>query len=330
MTTTRHHSTRSARSFPGRARGAFARSVACLQAGVALLSAGSALAAGPGSGSADLSPLSAVTAGSSGSWSITYRAEEGFPHSTGGAVDVEVPAGWTPPTLTVGQPGQITVSSPHVSLVTILPPRTIRLIVGDSPFQKFNIGDSVVVVYGGSGAAAATASTAAPATASFHVYTDPNTGDGITTAEVSGGPLSVAVVPAAMASVRIENAAGAAIGAFAASADVDTTQLFLRGYDSFGNSLGLVNGAWGVAGGIGSVAPLSGSSVTLTITTAGSGSVSADAGGFSDATGSITVTAGAYIGLRFGAASAVVAGAGLPVTVEAVDSDGNVVVSGPM
>lgn len=330
MTTTRHHSTPPARAGRGleRARRALSR-FAAFSACAAALSSGHALAAGPGSGSADLSPATAVTAGSSGSWTVTYRAEEGFPHATGGAVDVEVPAGWTPPTLTVGQPGQVTVSSPHVSLVTILPPRTIRLIVGEAPSQKVNIGDSVAVVYGGSGGAAATASTSAPDTASFHVYTDPNTGDGITTAEVSGGPLSVPVVPGAMASVRIENAAGAAVGDIAASADEDTTRLYLRGYDGFGNSRGLVSGAWSVAGGIGSVSPPSGSSVTLALTTAGAGSVTADAGGFADATGSITVTSGAYAALRFAAAAAVVAGAALPVTVEAVDSDGNVIASGP-
>ena len=294
-----------------------------------MLSAVTAFAAGPGSGNAVLSPSASVTAGSSGSWVITYRAEEGFPHSTGGAVDVEVPAGWTLPMLTVGQPGQVTVSSPHVSSVTILPPRTIRLFVGDAPLQKFNIGDSVRVVYGGAGGAAATASTTAPATASFRVLSDPNVGDGITTAEISGGPLSVSVLPGALASVRIEDAAGSAVGAFTRSADEDTTQLFLRGYDGFGNSRGLVSATWSVSGGIGSVSPASGSSITLSLTTVGSGGVTAVAGSFSDATGSITVTPGAYTALQFSAPSAIVAGTGLSISADAVDGDGNVVTSGP-
>ncbi|HEU4723824.1 MAG TPA: hypothetical protein VFU59_00865, partial [Candidatus Eisenbacteria bacterium] len=329
MTTTLHSTQRTARPWPRRSRRALARLLACLHAGAALLAAGLAHAAGPGSGSAALSPLTAVTAGSSGSWVVTYRAEEGFPHATGGAVDIEIPAGWTPPTLTVGQPGQVTVSSPHVSSVTILPPRTIRLFVGEAPAQKFNIGDSVVVVYGGAGGAAATASSTAPATANFRVYTDPNVGDGITTGEVSGGPLALSVLPGPLASVRIEDATGAAVGAFTRSADADTTQLFLRGYDSFGNSLGPVAGAWNVVGGIGSVTPVSGTNVTLTLTTTGVGRVSADAGGFTDTTGNITVTSGAYAALEFGAASSTTAGGALAVSSSAVDADGNVVSSGP-
>src|SRR5580765_2649492 len=122
----------------------FARFLAMLAVVLALLAGASARAAGPGSGTAEIAPSGAAAAGSTGSWVITYRAEEGFPHNAfGGVVDVEVPAGWSPPTLTVGQPGEVTVSSPHVSSVVILPPRTIRMTVGNAPFQKFNIGDSI-------------------------------------------------------------------------------------------------------------------------------------------------------------------------------------------
>ncbi len=329
MITTHDHIARSARPPAWRVIRALAHSLAWLQAGAALLSSTPAVAAGPGSGAADLSPPTPVVAGATGSWVITYRAEEGFPHSNGGAVDVEIPAGWTPPTLVVNLPGEVTVVSPHVSSITILPPRTIRLIVGEAPFQKFNVGDSVRIVYGGGGGAGATASTAAPATALFHVFSDPNTGDGITTAEIAGGPLSVDLVPDALESVRIEDVAGNAIGGFTRSADEDTTQLYLRGYDPYGNPLGLVSGDWSVSGAVGSVSPLVGSSVTLQLTSAGTGSVFADVGGTTDATGTIVVTPGAYAALRFSVPGLAVAGAALPVSADAIDADGNVVTSGP-
>lgn len=328
MTTTHRHIARSARPPAWRAIRALALPFAWLQAGAAVLAGATALAAGPGSGTADLVPQIPVVAGTSGSWVITYRAEEGFPHSNGGVVDVEVPAGWTLPTLSVNQSGEVTVSSPHVSSVAVLPPRTIRVIVGDSPAQKFNIGDSVQVVYGGGGGAGASASTAAPATSLFHVYSDPNRGDGITTMEISGGPLSIDLVPDMLESVRIEDAAGNAVGGFTRSADEDTTQLFLRGYDQYGNPLGLVSGSWSVSGAIGSVSPLVGTSVTLALTTVGSGSVAADAGGTADATGSIAVTPGIYAALRFVAPGSATAGAGLSVSAEAVDADGNVITLG--
>ena len=329
MITTHDHIARSARPPAWRVIRALVHSLAWLQAGAALLSSTSALAAGPGSGAADLSPPTAVVAGATGSWVITYRAEEGFPHSNGGAVDVEVPADWTPPTLVANQPGEVTVSSPHVSSATIVPPRTIRLIVGEAPFQKFNVGDSVRIVYGGGGGAGVTASTTAPATALFHVYSDPNTGDGITTAEIAGGPLSVELVPDALESVRIEDAAGNAIGGFTRSADEDTTQLYLRGFDSYGNPLGLVSGDWSVSGTVGSVSPIAGSMVTLQLTSAGSGTVTADVGGTTDATGTIVVTPGAYVALRFSAPGSAGAGTALPVSADAIDADGNVVDSGP-
>ncbi|HET9950992.1 MAG TPA: hypothetical protein VFS09_04265 [Candidatus Eisenbacteria bacterium] len=307
------------------------KGLATLVAGFALLAAPSARAAGPGSGTADLSPTGNFVAGSSGSWVITYRAEEGFPHSTGGVLDVEVPAGWSIPTLAAGQPGEVTVSGPFVSGVSIVAPRTIRVLVGDAPAQKFNIGDSIQVVYGGGGAAGAVVSTVAPATSTFRVLSDPNAGDGITTAELTGGgSFALGVVPDALESVRIEDAAGVPVGALSLTADDDTTHLYLRGYDTYGNPLGLVSGAWSVSGGIGAVSAANATDVVLALTTAGSGSVAADVGGTNDATGSITVTHGAYAALRLSAPAAVTAGNSAAVTVEAVDADGNVVTSGPV
>ncbi|HSQ58858.1 MAG TPA: hypothetical protein VLT84_00250, partial [Acidobacteriota bacterium] len=291
------------------------------------LAPATARAVGPGSGNAVLSPASAVTAGSAGSWNLTYYASEGFPHSTGGYVEIEVPAGWTAPTLAAGQPGEVTAVGPHVSSVTIVAPRTIRLFIGDAPVAKFNAGDSVTVVYGGG--PGASAQTNAPANVTFPVRSDPNAGDGVALVPLDAGSPSVAVVPGPLASVRIEDGAGAPVGSFTRSADEDTTTLFLAGYDPFANPIGPVSGAWSVTGGIGSVAPSPGSSVVLALTTSGTGSVSAVAGGFADTTGTITVTPGSYASLAAAGGVSVAAGGAWPLGATALDADGNVVASGP-
>jgi uncharacterized repeat protein (TIGR01451 family) len=294
-----------------------------------LLLSGTANAAGPGSGIATIAPAGPVVAGSAGSWTLTYTAEENFPRNAfGGIVDFEIPAGWSVPTLTLGQEGQVTVTSPHVSDVSLVPPRTVRVRVGDAPNADFDAGMSFQLVYGGGGGAGAIASTAAPATVTFQVSSDPNAQDGINTVPLTNGSPTLDIVPDALESVRVEDAAGNPIGAFTRSADEDTTQLFLRGYDTYGNSLGLVSGAWSVLGGIGAVSPATGSSVTLALTTVGSGSVVADVGGTSDATGAIDVTPGAYVALAFSTPSAGTAGAAFAAAVDATDADGNVVTSG--
>lgn len=311
--------------FTARARAA----LIALFAASAAIASSTAFAAGPGSGNAALAPAASVPAGTAGSWVVTYYAAEAFPHGPGGYVEIEVPAGWTAPTLAAGQPGEVTVSSPHLNSVTIVPPRTIRLFIGDAPATKFDPGDSVRVVYGGGGGAGASSQTNAPANALFQVRSDPDASDGVTPVPLDAGSPSVAVVPGALASVRIEDGAGAPVGPFTRSADEDTTTLRLAGYDPFGNSVGPVSGAWSVSGGIGSVSPTSGSSVVLTLTTAGSGSVSADAGGFADTTGTLTVVPGAYAGVTASGAASAVAGGPWPLGATAVDADGNAVASGP-
>src|SRR2546426_11437609 len=53
--------------------------------------------AGPGSGTAAVSPASPVVAGSSGTWAITYVAGEDFDTLLGGAITIDIPVGWTAP-----------------------------------------------------------------------------------------------------------------------------------------------------------------------------------------------------------------------------------------
>ncbi len=73
-----------------------------------------------------------------------------------------------------------------------------------------------------------------------------------------------------------------------------TLLVHASGFDSDGNYIGDVSVNWSVSGGIGTVAPTSNSSTTLTAITVGSGVINADhATATDDATGTITITAGA-------------------------------------
>ncbi|HEY6221717.1 MAG TPA: hypothetical protein VIX13_04205, partial [Candidatus Eisenbacteria bacterium] len=74
--------------------------------------------AGPGSGTATIAPSSPVTAGSSGTWAITYVAAEDFGALLGGQITIEIPAGWTPPQSTnSAAPGYVQTALPdHVTL----------------------------------------------------------------------------------------------------------------------------------------------------------------------------------------------------------------------
>src|SRR5690349_15263909 len=173
----------------------FTRTLATLVAGLALLAAGSARAAGPGS--AGISPSASVAAGSTGSWVIFYTDPVGFPHNAfGGVVEIEIPAGWTPPTISPGQPGEVTATSPSVGSISIVPPRPIHLDVGAAAVAKFVAGDTLFVTYGGSGGAAATASTSAPDSSLFRVSSDADAQGGVTLIEATGSPLPIPVVPA--------------------------------------------------------------------------------------------------------------------------------------
>ncbi len=316
--------------FMARCRRLRRSSLASLAAFVFLSQAwtGAAMAA-PGSGTVSLAPSAPVAAGAAGSWTFVYTAAESFHPSNGGVVEIEIPVDWTPPTTTPGQPGEVTVTSPHLAGIAIVGGRTIQLLLGAGAAAKVTPGDSVAVIYGGAGPAAATPPTTAPTTSIFDVRSDPNTGDGATPVTLAAGSPSLQVVPGPVAELRIEDGAGVAVGAFTRSADEDTTTLHLSAYDAFGNALGPVSGTWSVGGGIGTAAPTIGASTILTLTTVGSGRVTAAYASLVDSTGAITVTPGAYAALGASLAAAGTAGAGLSLDAEAHDADGNRITSGP-
>src|SRR2546427_292167 len=130
--------------------------------------------AAPPSGPAAISPASPVTAGSSGTWAITYVAGEDFDTLLGGAITIDIPVGWTAPQNTDSTAaGYVRPSDPsHVTLV-LISGRTIQARLGALPATPFTAGDSVAVVYGfGGGGASAVADSVAPATATFLVSSD--------------------------------------------------------------------------------------------------------------------------------------------------------------
>ena len=92
---------------------------------------------------------------------------------------------------------------------------------------------------------------------------------------------------------RVVDAAIQIVADLSRTTDQDTTHLYLRGYDKYGNSARFVGGSWGLTGAIGSAAPPNGVGTVLTLTSLGSGFATADSGAWSDSTGAITVTHGA-------------------------------------
>ncbi|HEX7078744.1 MAG TPA: hypothetical protein VF363_09995 [Candidatus Eisenbacteria bacterium] len=301
--------------------------VAALAATLLALLPGAARA-GAGSGSASILPTNAVVAGSKGTWTITYVAAEDFAHPGGGILEIVVPAGWTPPQVASSSlPGYVAPSNAtYVESLTVSGQR-IRARLGGTPASKFTAGSVVSILYGqGGGPASATADTVAPATAVFAVTSDPlDTG---APASLASSP-SVSLIPGVVTRVKVVDATLTPVLALSRTTDQDTTHLYLRGYDKYGNSARFVEGAWSVTGGIGSTSPVNGAGTVLTLTTVGAGAVAADSGSWADSTGVVTVSAGAYATLAMTAAGTATAGSPFAATAEARDQDGNRVVSGP-
>ena len=289
----------------------------------------SALAnAAAGSGTATILPSGSVVAGKTGTWTVTYVAAENFaPHPTGGFIEIRVPTGWTPPQLvdsTVA--GWVKpANSTYVASITTSG-QAIRLRLG-TPSNQFTTNTAISVIYGrGGGPASARADTVAPATAVFQVLSDPQNLGALQ--PIASSP-SVPVVPDVVTHVQIVNAALQAVGDLSRTTDQDTTHLYLRGYDKYGNSARFVGGSWGATAAIGTVTPVNGVGTVLSLTGPGAGIATADSGAWSDSTGTITVTHGALARLAMASASAAVAGSTFVASVEAQDADGNRVTSGP-
>ncbi len=296
--------------------------------GASLLAIAPLATAAPGSGTAWISPAAAVVAGSQGAWSITYTAEEDFDAARGGKIALDLPAGWTAPQIADSTlAGYIRPESFALVDSVWVSGQTVTLHVGGPTSAPFQSGDSIRIVYGyGGGPASAVADSAAPHAAAFTVSSDP--GDTLGVAPISASP-SLAVVPDVVTSVRVVDLAMTPVDTFTRSADEDTTQLRLLGYDRFDNPSRLVAGNWSITGAIGSASPASGTGTVLTLTSAATGYAVGDSGAWADSTGLITVTHGAYSGLTLNADVIGTAGAPLGAYVAAVDADGNAITSGP-
>ena len=303
------------------------RAIASLALGFLLLALrATAAGAVPGSGDAIILPSSTVVAGATGTWNVTYAATENFANS-GGMIEVVIPAGWTQPQRTSPtSPGYVAWTDTSKVDSVVISGHTIRVYLGAPPKQRFRSGDAVSVLYGvGGGLASARAQTAAPASVAFQVLSDPEfTGS---PAPLASSP-SLSVVPGPVASVRVVDATLAAVGALARTTDQDTTHLYLRGYDAYGNSARFVSGTWGVTGGIGVPIPASGTGTVLALSSAGTGYAVGDSGSWADSTGLITVTHGTYQTLTMTSAASGTAGEAFAVTGRARDADGNTITSG--
>jgi len=135
------------------------------------------------------------------------------------------------------------------------------------------------------------------ATINYTTFSAEDPGIGNLTADDGLGnndTVEITVEEQAIAYIRIEFLNGTEAGDFGLNADEDGTVLRAIAYNATYFSLGEIPVSWAVTGGIGTTAPSTGSTTTLTVTTVGTGKVLADDGdGNFDTTGIITVTVGA-------------------------------------
>ncbi|HLQ67727.1 MAG TPA: hypothetical protein VK123_10915, partial [Candidatus Limnocylindrales bacterium] len=281
-----------------------------------------------GSGTATPSPAGlVVVAGTYTSFTINYAATENFARPEGGVVEVWIPSGWTPPQTTDPTAhGYVTFSNGAFIDSVITVGQRIRLRIGKGG-NHFNSADQVGIHYGlGGPPQSARVDTAAPQTAMFLVLSQPQVGDVLT--PLTAGSPTVSIVPEVVVATKIVDAAIQDVAAIVRTTDQDTTQLYLRGYDQYGNSARWVSGVWSLSGGIGSPAPASGIGTILSLTTVGTGKAYADSGAWRDSTGVITVTNGAYASLAPTSAGTGTAGSSFGAAVESRDADGNRMTSG--
>lgn len=142
------------------------------------------------------------------------------------------------------------------------------------------------------------------------------------------GTQAVTVNAAAVASIRIDNAAGGTgteIGAYTMTADNSLT-LYAIGFDTFGNYSGNVNVTWSSDGTLAPTLSGTGTSMLFSPTIApASGTITANDGlGHIDVTGAISITPGIAATFDIIAPSAATAGISFDITsVTAKDADGN-------
>ncbi|MCI0451457.1 MAG: Ig-like domain-containing protein, partial [Candidatus Latescibacteria bacterium] len=190
---------------------------AFLAAGVAALTT-----AGPGTGTANISPSSSVAAGSSGEWSITYTAAE---LHDDGTLRVTIPTGWTAPQDgSATSPGFVTVATneptgaPGLSVAG----QVITVVV-----DTLNAGNTITIVYGSDDVSSSGRATAATTvgTYPFLVESDPT----------GGSPAPIVTSPdldvIADAPASLEIVPGDSLGVVAGS----FVELHIRVLDAFGN-----------------------------------------------------------------------------------------------
>ena len=283
--------------------------------------------AGPGTGTAIILGPSPVAVTDSSIWTIQYAPTEDF-SVTGGSVDVVIPSGWTPPqTSSPISPGYVSWTDDNYVNSVVTVGDTIRLLLGAPPKDPFQTGGSVSVIYGaGGGHASAHPQTTAQDTVYFRVRSDPT---------LTGSPAAiqfspwVSVVPGRVASAKVVDGANTVVGPLTRTTDQDSTQLFLRGYDKYGNLTRLIRANWTLTGGVGAPVPSNGTRTVLRLDTPGTAYAIADSGVWSDSTGAISVVHGAYAGLAMTAPGSAAAGTAFPVTAGSRDADGNTITDGP-
>jgi len=208
-------------------------------------------------------------------WTIQYAPAEDFSSTTGGTVDIIIPTGWTLPQITSPvSPGYVNwTDANYVNSVAVLGD-TIRLLLGAPPRDPFVPGASVSVLYGaGGGHASAHPQTTSQDTVYFRVRSDPAlTGS---PASIQFSP-SVSVAPGRVVSAKVIDGADSVVGTLTRTTDQDTTQLFLRGYDAYGNRARLIRADWTLAGGVGAPVPSNGTGTALRLDTPGTGYAIAD------------------------------------------------------
>jgi Bacterial Ig-like domain (group 1)/FlgD Ig-like domain len=178
--------------------------------------------AGPGSGTATISPSSSVVAGVAGEWSLQYTAAEVIDNGT---VRITIPNGWSAPqTSSSASPGYVTVA-------TNQPAGTPGLSIAGQfvtiNVDTLSVGNTITLVYGDDTASVGGRATAATTVGSytFLVESDPNGG---APSPIASSP-ALSVVPAAPASFDIlpNDTTGVIAGSF--------VQLHIRVLDEFGN-----------------------------------------------------------------------------------------------
>ncbi len=177
--------------------------------------------AGPGSGTAIISPSSPVAAGSAGEWSVTYTATE---IHDDGTVRLTIPAGWTAPQ------GASAESPGFVTVITDEPTGTPSLSIAGQVItiavDTLNVGNTVTIIYGDDAISDIGRASAATAVGSypFLVESDPAGGS---PAPIVTSP-AITVIPTTPASLDIvPNDTTATAG--------DFVELHIRVLDTFGN-----------------------------------------------------------------------------------------------